>query len=365
MKVLHVYKTYLPHDFTGIPRVIHAIAQGSASRGITTRILILSHDKANSAPYRVENHWVHPVRQDIEIASAGFSVSAFGAFARLAAQADVVNYHFPWPMADLLYLAHGRQKPSVVTYHSDIVRQKWLAAAYAPVMDAFLSRVDAIVATSPNYRATSPVLARYDDKVRVIPIGISGRPAVDPDLRDRWRARLGENFFLFVGTLRYYKGIATLLAAARQSGLPTVLAGRNDRDELDIAMLPANARYVGEVSDADKEALLDLCAAFVFPSHLRSEAFGIALLEAARAGKPMISCEIGTGTSYVNADGETGYTVPPGDPEAFAAAMARLAAETPLSARLGANARARYERLFTARTMADSYVALYRALAKK
>lgn len=75
-----------------------------------------------------------------------------------------------------------------------------------------------------------------------------------------------------------------------------------------------NVDFVGPVGDDDKIALLTLCHALTFPSHLRSEAFGISLLEAAMFGKPMISTEIGTGTSYVNVDGETGLVVPASDP---------------------------------------------------
>src|SRR5690606_19545518 len=116
---------------------------------------------------------------------------------------------------------------------------------------------------------------------------------------EAWRERLGGEFFLFVGALRYYKGLKFLVEAARQTGLPVVLAGQG---QLEPGLeLPANVTLLGAVSEADKAALLALCRAFVFPSHLRSEAFGVALLEAAFAGVAMISCEIGTGTSYVNA----------------------------------------------------------------
>lgn len=58
--------------------------------------------------------------------------------------------------------------------------------------------------------------------------------------------------------------------------------------------------FLGALPDEDKVALLRLCYAVVFPSHLRSEAFGISLLEGAMYGKPLISSEISTGTSYIN-----------------------------------------------------------------
>ena len=162
-----------------------------------------------------------------------------------------------------------------------------------------------------------------------------------------WRDRVGSGFFLFVGAGRYYKGLPFLMEAARRTGLPVVVAGGGT----EAGSVPPSVTMLGGVSDAAREALLDLCGAFVFPSHLRSEAFGIALAEAARAGRPMISCEIGTGTSFVNAGGETGLVVPPADPEALAGAMRRLDADPGLRARMGAAARQRFERLFRAETM--------------
>ena len=114
--------------------------------------------------------------------------------------------------------------------------------------------------------------------------------------------------------------------------------------------------------DDDKVALLSLCYALTFPSHLRSEAFGISLLEGAMFGKPMISTEIGTGTSYVNLDGETGIVVAASDPGALRDAMGKLWADEALAARFGVAARARFLAMFTADKMADAYVGLYRRL---
>ena len=117
--------------------------------------------------------------------------------------------------------------------------------------------------------------------------------------------------------------------------------------------------FLGKLPDEDKIALLTLCFAVVFPSHLRSEAFGISLLEGAMFGKPMISSEIGTGTTFINVHGETGLVVDPADPAAFRRAMQYLV-EHPLEARqMGKNAAGRYRRLFTAHAMVSQYLGLY------
>jgi rhamnosyl/mannosyltransferase len=261
-------------------------------------------------------------------------------------------------MMDLVQLGSRIRKPSVVTYHSDIVKQRGLLQVYRPLMHHFLRQADRIVATSPTYLQTSPVLAQFSGKTSAIPIGLDDAPPPDGERVEAWRARLGERFLLFVGALRYYKGLPFLLEAARETGLPVVLAGSGDDAMVAQAALP-NVTSLGQVDEADKLALLSLCTAFVFPSHLRSEAFGVALLEAARAGKPMISCEIGTGTSYVNKDRETGIVVPPADAPALAAAMRTLWSDQALCERLGRAARDRYLGLFTAAAMGRAYKAIY------
>ena len=79
-------------------------------------------------------------------------------------------------------------------------------------------------------------------------------------------------------------------------------------------------------------------------------------------GKPMISCEIGTGTSYINVNGETGLVVPPSDPPAFREAMRFLWDNPDIASEMGRRGEQRYWQLFTAERMAASYAELYREL---
>jgi rhamnosyl/mannosyltransferase len=122
--------------------------------------------------------------------------------------------------------------------------------------------------------------------------------------------------------------------------------------------------FAGALPDSDKTTLLELSVGLVFPSHLRSEAFGLSLVEASMFGKPMISCEIGTGTSYVNLDGQTGIVIPPQDPSALSKAMQIIANDQTLAERFGANARQRYLEYFTADKMTLEYVKNYTSLTR-
>ncbi|SCB62070.1 rhamnosyl/mannosyltransferase [Rhizobium aethiopicum] len=369
MRVLHFFKTYWPDTFGGIERTIHAIAKGTARFGVQSEVLSLSHAPLKNSR-EFDGHVAYKAKLDLEFASTGFSLEVFGRFRELSKKADVVHYHFPWPMMDIVHLTTLLSKPTVVTYHSDIVKQRMLLQFYKPLMRRFLRSVDKIVATSPNYAATSDILQRYKDKTMVIPLGLdeADYPRASEDLKARWREIFPQPFFLFVGVFRYYKGIDILLKAAQQTKLDIILIGEGPME----ASLKAFARehslrnvhFLGALPDTDRNALLELSTGFVFPSHLRSEAFGLSLVEAAMFGKPMISCEIGTGTSFINAHEETGLVVKPNDPLDLANAITRLGENHGENRLFGHQARDAYLQKFTANDMARHYAALYEEIGR-
>ena len=175
--------------------------------------------------------------------------------------------------------------------------------------------------------------------------------------------------FLFVGELRYYKGLHILLEAAKGTNYPIVIVGAGPieaelKKQVEETGL-SNILFLGFLSDEDKVALLTLCYVVLFPSHLRSEAFGISLLEGAMYGKPLISSEIGTGTSFINIANETGLVVPPSDPLALRQAMHTLWDNPEMAAEMGLKAEARYWELFTADKMVASYIDFYRKLIEQ
>lgn len=367
IKVLHFFKTYYPETMGGIEQVIFQIAEGGLRHGYESQVLYLS-ERGTARNETVGHHLTHRSKLDLHVASTGFSLSAFKDFAELARKADIIHYHFPWPYMDLVHFVCRIRKPTVVSYHSDIVKQKTLLKLYQPLMNRFLSSVDCIVASSPNYAESSPVLTRFKNKVRVVPYGLDRKSYPVPSAKKLafWRERLGERFFLFIGALRYYKGLDYLLEAARTSQLPVVILGGGHLEtELKAQATQlrlSNVHFLGGLPDEDKVALLTLCYGFVFPSHLRSESFGISLLEGAMYGKPMISCEIGSGTTFINIAGETGLVVPPHDSLALAEAMNHLWNQPALAASMGEAAARRFEEVFSSFSMAESYAEIYRSL---
>lgn len=369
MKVLHVYRTYFPDSHGGLEEVIRQICLNTRDEGAESRVFSLT-DEVGAPPVDLEEARVIRAHKAFEVASNSVTFSGIGEFRRQVAWADIVHYHFPWPWGDVLHALAGFPKNALVTYHSDIVRQKVLAGLYRPLMNQFLGSMARIVATSPNYMATSDVLKKFDDKTAVVPIGIcrDSYPSVDKEdeVFKRCEAKYGRDFFLFVGVLRYYKGLHILLNAVANSPYQVVICGagpiekelREQARELGLT----NVQFAGYVNDVEKMALFELSQAVVFPSYLRSEAFGVTLLEGAMCGRPLISAEVGSGTSHINVDGQTGIVVTPGCARSLRQAIQRLHEQPELARQLGENARNRYERLFTGAVMGRRYAKIYRDL---
>ena len=364
LKILHVYRTFFPDSHGGLEQAIRQIAVGTSSPNCHVKIFTLSKQCTKTCKIDVDGIEVYQAPELIEFASVNVPRRGWSTFRRLAKWADVVHFHFPSPFGDLLRLLVPFSTRVVVTYHSDIIRQKNLRRLYAPLMHRFFRSCDRIVSTSPNYLRSSSVLTYYRDKVDVIPLGLdrSAYPVVGPDRLSQLEQEYGRGFFLFVGVLRYYKGLHILLEAAKDTDYRVLIVGAGPiqaelhRKAKELKL--TNVEFLGYVDDESKLALFELCQAVVFPSFLRSEAFGMTLLEGAMLGKPLISSEIGTGTSYVNIDGETGLVVPPSEPLALRAAMTLLTDDR-VARRLGDGAKERFDALFTGQRMCLEYIRLY------
>ncbi|MDB5775632.1 MAG: glycosyltransferase [Herbaspirillum sp.] len=370
--VLHVYRTYFPDPPGGLQEAIRQIALSTVRQGIKNTIYTLSPRPEPAEIFYPEarivrsRSWAAPASCDLG------GPAAFRAFSRLAQESDVLHYLFPWPFADVMHAVVRPVPPAVLTYISDVVRQRWLGAAYAPLMWRTLRQMRVIIANSPAYARTSPVLAHPDisPKVRVIPLGIeehSYPKQSDDTIFERLGLTANEPYFLFLGVLRYYKGLHFLVRAAKALGARLVIAGSGpEGGSLKVLATEIGANnvvFAGQVTDMEKVALLKRCTGLVLPSHLRSEAYGMVLVEAAMFGRPLISCEIGTGTSFVNAHEETGLVVAPESPEELTRAMRVLLTDDRLAGAMGSEARARYDRLFSGPALGQAYADLFREVA--
>jgi rhamnosyl/mannosyltransferase len=182
------------------------------------------------------------------------------------------------------------------------------------------------------------------------------------------RAGARRPVLLFIGRLVPYKGIDVLLRALPDLDAQTVIVGDGPlRGALEAKVrelgLGDRVQLTGEVSDNERLAWLHACDAVVLPSTTRQEAFGMVQLEAMFCARPVVSTDLPTGVPWVNLHGETGLIVRAGDTSSLRAALQRLIADPHLRQSLGAGARARALKIFTADRMCAEALALYQQVA--
>jgi rhamnosyl/mannosyltransferase len=280
------------------------------------------------------------------------------------AEADIVHIHLPNPTAILAFTASGHRGRLILTYHSDIIRQKLLGRAFWPFLRHALAKADAVIATSPNYVESSPALARFKKKCRVIPFGIDVDQfwQVDSDEVAEIRKRYGERIVLGVGRLVYYKGFEYLVRAMRDVDAHLVIVGDGPlREELQAEVMKHGlSNKVTIATDVKRvQSYYHAASVFVLPSIARSEAFCIVQLEAMACGIPVINTKLDSGVPFVSRHEESGLTVAPADSDALSQAINSLLENPALSAKYGDAGRDRVEREFGLDRMTFQTLELY------
>lgn len=364
MRILHIYKDY-PPVLGGIENHLELLAEQLAARGHAVTVLVSGAGRATHVAERRGVRLVLAGRLGT-VASTPLSPALPMLVAR--ERPELIHLHHPYPPGDAAALLAARRTPLVVSYHSDIVRQRRLGAAIAPLVRATLGRAARIIATSPAYIRSSPLLAPVASRCRVVPYGVplDAFGQADPALVAELRARYPGPVVLFVGQLRYYKGADRLVRAMAQVPGRAIFVGadatvrRADLEALAGACgVAGRVHFVGEQSGAALRAYYHAADVFALPSVERSEAFGIVQVEAQAAGLPVVCTELATGTSFVTRHGRTGIVVPPDDVPALARALRALVENPPLARALGAAGRARACAEFSLGRMLDRVEAVY------
>ncbi|MHB9004041.1 MAG: glycosyltransferase [Coriobacteriia bacterium] len=370
MRVTMLNKYYAPH-LGGIEHHMRDLALGLHARGVEVSAIV-----ANEGRELVDELYegIPVTRLPRAFAYASTPVAAavrstLRARENTAEPPDIVHLHSPYPWGEISWLSADMSTPSVLTYHSDIVRQRFLGAAYRPWLDRVLDAADLIIAGSPNMVENSAALSARAEKCRVVPYGIEVERFDDtPRTRDRataLRAFHSRPIVLFVGRLVYYKGVDILLKAAEHVDADVVLIGSGPleaplREWVAAHGMAERVKFLGPQPDAELAAWYRAADVFCLPSVARSEAFGLVQIEAQASGTPVISTDLPTGVPFANLDGVTGLTVPVGDVPATQDALSRMLGDDELRARLAAGALERSRRDFTVARMVDQTLEVYR-----
>jgi glycosyltransferase involved in cell wall biosynthesis len=361
MKVLQVGKFYPPH-MGGIETHVQVLCRELQKR-VNVEVLVASETKDD------EEFWddrvkVTRVGTRLKLSGAPLCPGLSSKIRR--AKADIVHLHLPNPPAILSYLASGHRGQVIATYHSDIVRQQFLAKAFDPILRLFLRKCAAIIATSEKYVETSPVLSDYVDRCRIIPYGIPIKQfsAYDSGEIARIRKQFGPRLIISVGRLIYYKGFMHLVDAMRNIDGHLLIVGEGHlREDLESRArankVSHKITFLGEVLNDDIVPYYHAADVFALASIARSEAFGIVQLEAMACGKPVVNTDLDSGVPCVSLHDKTGLTVPPNDPVALAGAINKLLEDPELREAYGRAARDRVDDEFDQDVMLERMVELY------
>lgn len=373
MRVLHLGKYYAP-ERGGIERYTQALAEWCVAQGDAVGVLVHqrpgrwrgTRETIDGVEVRRAGCLAAPVYTPL---SPGFPLQLARALREF--RPDLLHLHFPNPSCfAALASPAARRLPWVVHWHADVPpdspdwRLRTFYRAYRPFEQATLARARAIVATSRPYLDASTALSRWRDKARVVPLGIGDLPAIStPGQAPAWPSaglRL-----LAVGRLSRYKGFGVLIEAlARIADASLLLVGQGECERELRALaaarqVDARLRFAGDLDDATLAAAYAAADVFVLPSLDRGEAFGMVLLEAMRAGLPVIASAIaGSGVGSVVVDGETGKLVTPGDAPALAAAIDGMR-DGALRQRLGQAGRRRWQAHFTLEATMPAWRRIY------
>ena len=369
MKIAHVTKYFHPHR-GGIESHVLGISEEFVARG--NDVLVFTSNKPESQRREdVEGITVLRSRVFFTLFNGPF---APGIFADLMKEDyDLIHLHLPDPFNSVFALAASkiRGKPLFVTYHADIIKDRWyhipFKFAYWFFMYAVLSSAVRIFLTTPNYVAGSQIPNKHRRKVEIVHNFVDAE-RFNPELsgaRIRKEYSLeNKKMILFLGRLVPYKGVEYLIKAYAKVKVSVkdavlVIAGSGPlEDELKKMACDLKAEDALFVKAADDEIpeYYAACDVFVLPSVTRQEAFGIALLEAMASGKPTITTNI-SGMPYVV--GDAGITVSPRDADALSSAIIAILSDQNLAKELGKKGRERVEKEFRKEIVAEKILKAY------
>jgi rhamnosyl/mannosyltransferase len=383
LRICHLGKYY--HPFRGgIETHVRSLAQAQSKLGHDVTVACINHIDSKG-----DDVWCRRLATTPSVTTDdhGVAVQKFGKFATVARfdfctgvrrflkQADknfdVLHLHVPNP-ALCVWLASMKPKlPLVVTYHSDIVKQRFIRKPFRIVEDRVLKQVDRIIVATQAYRDSSDILRKYVDRTTVVPFGLDLTSYRNPSAKslayaEKLRSQYGDApLWLCVGRLVYYKGFEHAVRALKHSPGRLMIVGNGPlftslqslATELGVS---ERVLWRNSLDDDELRGAYLASTALWFPSVVRSEAFGLVQIEAMASGCPVINTDIaGSGVSWVSMDGVSGCTVPIENPMALAEAANRIAMNPAFRARLSAGAIQRAEEIFDIRRMTARTMQVY------
>lgn len=367
MRVLQVYRDYFTQVPGGIERHVYELAHGLKSQ-IEVEVLVSSTRRAAKS-WNDEGVNVRVAAEVARVQGIPFSPTLTRHIHK--GHFDLVHVHSPYPTGEVALAASRSGAVRIATYHADLDRGSRFFPVYRRLLIRLYRSCRYVLASSEalveGSRVLSDLRTAHPDLVQVVPMGVDvdrfhpGPTEASVTLRKQF----GGPIVLFLGRLRYYKGLPTLIEAMEHVDAKLFIVGGGPmRDRVAAAASEhlgnrfIHARFVSEDELPDLYRAADL---FCLPSTSHAETFGLAAVEAMASGVPVITTDVGTGTSTINVDGETGFVVPPRDADALGSAIRKVLSDPELAERMGVVARARAVQHFDRSRMLAQVLDLYRS----
>jgi phosphatidylinositol alpha-mannosyltransferase len=287
---------------------------------------------------------------------------------------DVIHLHEPLTPTLALFVLRHAKTVTVGTFHAYRETRNLAIETVSPLFKPLIDKLDAKICVS---EAARELVSRYfPGGYTIIPNGIDVQRFGGADVEPMESYRDGRPNILFVGRLEKRKGFHYLIRAFPYivEAIPDarlLVVGAYDKEDKDPFVRYArmhhlsSVRFVGRVSPEELPRYYKTCDVFCAPS-TGFESFGIVLLEAMAAGKPIVATEI-LGYRSVMDDGQEGLLVEPENERVLAEAIVKLLRNRALCQEMGERGRrkaARYDWPIIARQILDLYEQLLRQKAE-
>jgi glycosyltransferase involved in cell wall biosynthesis len=327
-----------PKLYGGTERVVHWLTEELVALGHDVT-LFASGDSCTSA--RLEAQWPRALRLDGSVRDPNaLHMMMLERVRQRADEFDFLHFHLDYYPFSLFF---RHTVPFVTTLHGRLDLPE-----HQPVFDTFSSLP--VISISESQRRPVP----HAGWVRTIYHGLP------QDLLTPLPVKPG--YLAFLGRIGPEKGVDRAISIARQCGVPLRIAAKVDKvdreyyqEKIRPLLDGPYTDYIGEITDAEKSAFLSGAIALLAPIDW-PEPFGLVMIEAMACGTPVIAFNRGSVPELVD-DGLTGFIVE--DEKGAIGAFDRL------SQLSRARIRRQFERRFTARRMAQEYLAAYRSLADR
>jgi glycosyltransferase involved in cell wall biosynthesis len=321
-----------PKFYGGTERVISWLTEELVAQGHQVT-LFASGDSVTSA--HLESVWPRALRLDSTIRDPyALHITMLEMVRRRAADFDILHFHLDYFPFSLFV---RQETPFVTTLHGRLDLPE-----HQPLFNTF---------------SAAPVVSVSNSQRQPVPQAGWVKTIYHGAPEDMLRPQpFTPKYLAFLGRISPEKGVDRAIRIAERAGLPIRIAAKVDRADREyhnekiapLMRLP-HVEYVGEIDDSQKAHFLSEALGLLVPIDW-PEPFGLVMIESMACGTPVIAFNRGSVPELIE-EGVTGYIVE--DEESAVAAVDRLR----VLSRIGV--RKRFEERFTARRMAQEYLAVY------